>query len=98
MLLQHLRALCLASGGPGSIWNYLGAPVRLTGVSGRFACGFRTVLHFANGEGEKEHEHASPTPGEDPDVKTSILDDDVTAKRAAQCWAREKEAKVGAGV
>jgi hypothetical protein len=48
MLLQHLRALCLASGGPGSVWNYLGALVRLTGVSGRFACGLRTVLHFTN--------------------------------------------------
>jgi len=50
MLLQHLRALYLASGGHGSVWNYLGAPVRLTGVSGRFACGFRTVLHFADAD------------------------------------------------
>jgi len=33
-----------------------------------------------------------------PVVKTIILDDKSTAKRAAQCWAREKEAKVGAGV
>jgi len=48
MLLQSLRALCLAPGGTGSIWNYLGAPVRYTGVSGRFACGFRTDLHFAD--------------------------------------------------
>jgi len=90
MLLQHLRALCLASRGPGSIWNYLGAPARLAGVSGRFACGFRTVLHFADGEGEKEHEHASPTPGEDLDVKTSILDDDVTAERAAHSAGQER--------
>ena len=49
MLLQSLRALCLAPGGPGRIWNYLGAPVRSTGVSGMLACGFRTDLHFADG-------------------------------------------------
>jgi len=48
MLFQSLRALCLAPGGPGSIWNHLGAPVRSTGVSGRFVCGFRTDLHFAD--------------------------------------------------
>jgi hypothetical protein len=48
MLFQSLRALCLAPGGPGSIWNHLGAPVRSTGVSGMFACGFRTDLHFAD--------------------------------------------------
>jgi hypothetical protein len=48
MLLQSLRALCFAPGGPGSIWNYLGAPVTSTGVSGRFGCGFRTDLHFAD--------------------------------------------------
>ena len=48
MLLQSLRALCFAPGGPGSIWNYLGALVRFTRVSGRFACGFRTDLHFAD--------------------------------------------------
>jgi len=48
MLLQSLRALCFAPGGPGSMWNYLGAPVGSTGVSGRFPCGFRTDLHFAD--------------------------------------------------
>jgi hypothetical protein len=48
MLLQSLRALCFAPGGPGSIWNYFGAPVRSTGVTGRVACGFRTDLHFAD--------------------------------------------------
>jgi len=36
-------------GGPGSIWNYLGALVRSTRVSGRLVCGFWTVLHFAYG-------------------------------------------------
>jgi len=48
MLLQSLRALCKAPGGPGSIWKYLEALVRATGVSGRFACCFRTDLHFAD--------------------------------------------------
>ena len=48
MLLQSLRAPYLAPGGTGSIWNYLGAPVRSTGVCQRFVCGFRTDLHFAD--------------------------------------------------
>jgi hypothetical protein len=48
MLLQSLRALYLASGGPGSIWKYFEALVRSTVLSGRFACGFRTHLHFAD--------------------------------------------------
>jgi len=51
MLLQSLRALCLAPGGSGSIWKYLEALVRLSGVSGRIACGFRTDLHFADVQG-----------------------------------------------
>ena len=48
MLLQSLRALCKAPGGPGSIWQYLEALVKATGVSGRFVCGFRTDLHFVD--------------------------------------------------
>jgi len=48
MLWQSLRELSLAPGGLGSIWNYLEAPVKSTGVSRRFACGFRTDLHFAD--------------------------------------------------
>jgi len=48
MLLQSLRALCEAPRGPGCIWKYLEAILRATGVSGRFACGFCTDLHFAN--------------------------------------------------
>jgi hypothetical protein len=54
---------------------------------------------------KKEHEHGRttegmnwPTPGEESVVRTIILDDDTAAKRAAQCWAREEEAKLGAGV
>jgi len=49
MLLQSLRALCKAPVGAGSIWKYLEALMRATGVSGRFAYGFRTELHFADG-------------------------------------------------
>jgi hypothetical protein len=43
-----LRAHCLAQGGPGSIWNHVGAQVRSTGASGRCVCTFRTNLHFAD--------------------------------------------------
>jgi hypothetical protein len=39
-----------------------------------------------------------PAPGEELVVKTIILDDDGAAKRAVQCWAKEKEAKVRVGV
>jgi len=49
MLLQSLRALCLAPGGSGSIQKYLEALVRSPGVSRMIACGFRTELHFADG-------------------------------------------------
>jgi len=48
MLLQRLRALCEASGGPGSIWKYLEALVRASGKSGRSACGYQTDLHVAD--------------------------------------------------
>jgi hypothetical protein len=61
MLWQSLRALCLAPGGPGSIWDYLGAPVRATGVSRRFACGFRTDLHFADEPQNYDHSESKKT-------------------------------------
>jgi len=48
MLLQSLRALCKAPRRPGSICKYLEGLVQATGESGRFACGFRTDLHFAD--------------------------------------------------
>jgi len=51
MLLQSLRALSKAPGGPGSIWKYLEALVRATGVSGKFACGFQTILYSADVRG-----------------------------------------------
>ena len=53
----------------------------------------------------KEHEHgwmtegmSWPALGEESVVRPVILDNATTAKRAAQRWAKEKEAKVGAGV
>jgi hypothetical protein len=48
MLLQSLRSLCKAPGGAGSIWKFLEALARATGVSGMFAYGFRTELQFAD--------------------------------------------------
>jgi len=48
MVLQSVRALCKAPGGAGSISKYLDELVRATGVSGRFACSFRTDLHLAD--------------------------------------------------
>jgi hypothetical protein len=53
MLLRSLRALRKAPRGAGTIWKYLEALVRATGVSGRLAYGFWTELHFA-------HVHALP--------------------------------------
>ena len=46
MLLHSLRALFLASPGAGSMWKHLEAVMRDSGVSGRFAYGHRTELHF----------------------------------------------------
>jgi len=48
ILLQSLRALCLAPAGPGSIWKYLEALVRSPRVAGRFAGSFQTDLHFTD--------------------------------------------------
>jgi len=48
MLLQSLRALCKVPGGAGSIKKYSKALARATGVSGRFAYGFQTELHFTD--------------------------------------------------
>jgi len=48
MLLHSLRLFCKAQGGAGSIWKYLEALARATGVSDRFAHGFRTELSLAD--------------------------------------------------
>jgi len=54
---------------------------------------------------KKKHEHGRttegmswPAPGEEPAVRTTILDDTTVAKCAAQRWAREKQAGIEAGV
>jgi len=47
MLVQSVRALGAAPKGPGSIWKNFEALFRLTGVSGRFTCGFWTDLDLA---------------------------------------------------
>jgi hypothetical protein len=39
-----------------------------------------------------------PAPGGEPAVRTCILNDTAAVKSTAQRWAREKEAKIGAGV
>jgi len=38
-----------------------------------------------------------PYPGEEQAVKTTILEDDATAKRATKLWARRNERKMEAG-
>jgi hypothetical protein len=38
-----------------------------------------------------------PDPGDEPAFKTTILEDDVAAKRAAGIWAKEKDGKSGSG-
>jgi len=48
MHLQSLRAHHVAPRRSGSIEKYLEALVRWPGGSGRFACRFRTDLHFAD--------------------------------------------------
>jgi hypothetical protein len=48
MLWQRLRELCKSPVGAGSSWENLEAVVRATRVSGRFAYGFRTELHFSD--------------------------------------------------
>jgi hypothetical protein len=49
--LAESESTLLSSREPGSIWNYLGVQVRSAGVPGRFACDFRTDLHFADAAG-----------------------------------------------
>ena len=48
MLLQSLREHCFAPDGHGGIWKDFETLARLTGVSGRFACGFWTNFDVAD--------------------------------------------------
>lgn len=38
-----------------------------------------------------------PDPGEKPAVKSTLLEDDATAERAAEQWARREETTAGSG-
>ena len=77
MLFQSWRVRCLAPWGPGSIWNHLWAPVRSTGVSRVFVCGFRTDLHFAD-VGDIEYMHQN--------LRHSSLIRGNPATVAGICW------------
>jgi len=48
MCLHSRRAPCTTPGGHGRLWKYIEALVMTTGVTGRFACGFQSDLHFAD--------------------------------------------------
>jgi len=48
ILLQSLKALCLAPWGLERISKYIEAQVTSTGVSGRLACRLQTDLRFAD--------------------------------------------------
>jgi hypothetical protein len=63
--------------------------------SGTPICG---VVEFEHEHGRTTEGMSWPAPGQEPVVKTIILDDQRTPKSAAQCWMSEKEAKVRAGV
>ena len=47
MILHSFIAFCKGPGRAGSIWKYLEALLRATGVSERFAYNFRTEFLFA---------------------------------------------------
>jgi len=38
-----------------------------------------------------------PDPGEEPEIKTTILEDDTAARRAAELWAKDTEGESGSG-
>jgi len=54
---------------------------------------------------KKEHEHGRttkalncPAPGEEPAVRTTMLDDTTAGQSTTQRWARENESYIGAGL
>ena len=79
MLLQSLRANSLAPVGSWSVWKNLDALVRLPGVSGRIACGFRTELHFADGVSSNLHDS-----GLKVDVQTYLITPCICMSNLAQ--------------
>ena len=64
-------------------------------TSGTPICRVITKEHERGWEAETMH---WPNPDKEPAVKTVILSEDTAAKREVIRWARESEAKVGAGV
>jgi len=53
------------------------------------------VIEYARGR--RAETMRWPDPGAKPGVKTSILEDDTEAKRAAELWVKEKEGKSRSG-
>jgi len=76
MLFHSLRALGKAPWGAASIWKYLEALARATGVPGRCAYGFRSELHFPDGRSSCQlydvnffqHEHLGQQKGVSPGI------------------------------
>jgi len=64
-------------------------------TSGAPICRVITKQHEQGWEVETMH---WPNPDEEPAIMMVILSEDTAAKREAICWAREREAKVAAGV
>jgi hypothetical protein len=56
------------------------------------------VYYYVHDHGRTIEDMNWPGPGEASVVRSTILNDTTAAKRAAQCWVRETEAKIGAGV
>ena len=55
------------------------------------------VAAIEHARGRRAETMRWPDPGEKPAVKTTILEDDTAAKRAAELWAKKKEGKSGSG-
>jgi hypothetical protein len=85
---RFVARLVSACEGPKSkdLYNYPtpGAPVdRVAAIE--HACGRRAETM------------RRPDPGEEPAVKTTILEDDAAAKRATELWATRKQRNTGSG-
>jgi hypothetical protein len=56
------------------------------------------VAAIEHARGRRVETMRCPGPGEKPAIKTTILEDDIEAKRAAELWAKEKEGKSGSAI
>jgi hypothetical protein len=86
MLWQSLRALCFLPGGPGSIWDYIGEPMRARGVSRTFACGFRTDVHCADDIPKENAHHVNLEWTEDKQAKLKALVERYTSRGSSRAW------------